>query len=136
MSTDTPEAREKSIYQLRREAIARAVEAWQDADDDQPAGPYTDADEFVDCLSDEGLQILPRAVAYGKWMVLVDGEPACYPGQDRQAGPVDAEQAAEMFLLEVSKAESVDRSREITVRPATDGELVSSAWEHITGGGV
>ncbi len=137
MSTDTPEAREPSVYQLRREAVARAIETWREEPDDgenphtTPGDPMEDAVALVDSLSDEGLQILPRAAVHGKWMVLVNGQPATFPGQTRQAGPVDAEQAAEMFLIEAAKEGGT--VEEITVRPATDAELVQSVWDHIGG---
>ncbi len=120
MSTETPEL-PKSIYQLRRQAVARAITAWEDGPEE--AGPFGDAAALEDHLLDEGLLILPRAAVHGKWMVLVDGQAAPFPGQDRLSGPVDAEQAAEMFLIEAAKA---DDPRSVTVRPASNAEMVSS----------
>lgn len=132
MSTETP----KSIYQVRREAVARAITAWQDGPDDE--GPFADADALESHLLDEGLLVLPRAAVSGKWMVMVGGQPAPYPGQDRLSGPVDAEQAAEMFLIEAAKAGDL---RTVTIRPATDAEMVASVlgvtsgvWDTANGG--
>ncbi|TMS00124.1 hypothetical protein [Nonomuraea basaltis] len=137
MSTETPET--KNPYQLRREAVTRAVKAWQqqaeeadEAGDREPTASENAAD-LEDCLMDEGLVLLPRSTGHGKWIVTVDGQPAARPGKDRPAGPVDAEEAAEMFLTRT--AADYYNEYQVTIRPASPDELVASVWDHITGGG-
>jgi hypothetical protein len=130
MSTETPEAQPKSIYQIRIQQLAAAISAWQeqaqeDGEGDTIIHPIADASALEDCLLDKGLLILPRAAVHGKWRVLVDGDAATYPGQDRPAGPVDAELAAEMFLIEAAKDNATEQ--QIVVRPASDVEMVTSA---------
>jgi len=141
MSTETPE-QAPSYHQVRLEKIVEALRIWQEQPDDgenphtTPSDPYADAAALEDILREQGLQIMPTASGTGDalYRVLVDGQPAPYVGQSRPAGPVDANDAAEMFLAEVSKAESVDRTRQITIRPATDADMVAALWGGITGG--
>lgn len=123
MSTETPET--KNPYQVRREAINRAIKAWQEHGDG-------DAMTFEDALMDEKFVVLPRSTGHGKWIVTVDGQPAARPGKDRPAGPVDAEEAAEMFLTLTGS--DYYNECQVTVRPASSDELVASVWDHITGG--
>ncbi len=87
--------------------------------------------DFGDLLENEDLIVMPRSVGHGKWLVLVAGEPVAMTGSDgKTSGPMDAEEAAEAFLL-------ASRSNEdVVIRPATDAELVSSVWGHIVGGGA
>ena len=70
MSTETPET--TNPYQLHREAVARAVEAWQrqaaeadEAGDREPTA-LEDADDLEECLLDEGLTLMPRSTGHGK----------------------------------------------------------------------
>jgi hypothetical protein len=138
MSNDTPETREKNFYQQQRQKLAAAVTAWQEEPDDaenassQSPSPLANAAALEDCLHDQGLQIMPRACGYGKYLVLVDGRPALYPGQNRPTGPLDADEAAEVFLVESAKSDAVER--QIVIRSATDLEMVASVFDHITGG--
>jgi hypothetical protein len=126
MSIETPDTREKSPYQLRREAVARALKAWQEQDPDgADDGPLGQAADLEDCLLDEDLTLMPRSTGYGKWRVLVDGKPAPYPGQDLLTGPIGAEEVAEVFLTQTAADEYGER--QIVVRPATETEMVTSA---------
>lgn len=128
MSTETPET--KNPYQARREAVARAIKAWQEQDGDGPDdaredGPLGQAADLEDCLLDEDLIVLPRSTGHGTWRVLVDGQPAPYPGQDLLTGPLGAEEVAEVFLTQTAADEYAER--QIVVRPATETEMVTSA---------
>ncbi|WP_326646604.1 hypothetical protein OG884_18405 [Streptosporangium sp. NBC_01755] len=140
MSIETSPEQGVNYHTAKLEKIVAALRVWQEEPDDAenahtaPADPYADADALEDILREHGLQILPTVSGDALYRVLVDGHPAPYVGQARPAGPVDANDAAEMFLAEASKAESVDRTRAITVHPATDNELTSSLWNDITGG--
>jgi hypothetical protein len=142
MSADTTTETALNYHQAKLQKIVEALRIWQERPDDGenphtgPVDPYADADALEDILREQGLQILPTASGPGDalYRVLVDGHPAPYVGQTRPAGPVDANDAAEMFLAEASKAESVDRTRQITIRPATDADMVASLWNGITGG--
>ncbi|GGK62066.1 hypothetical protein Sme01_03990 [Sphaerisporangium melleum] len=132
MSTETPE-RPKSAYQLRGEAIARALGVWQDSPDDGEnphttgSDPLAGAAALEDCLREEGLQILPAGPSGGRWRVLAGGKPVPYAGQSRPSGPVDADTAAELFLLAARDADQGDGGTPIVVRPATDREQVQHA---------
>ncbi|GAA3417693.1 hypothetical protein [Streptosporangium vulgare] len=131
MTTETP-AQAVNYHMAKLDKIVEALRVWQEQPDDEtpntaPADPYANADALEDILLEHGLQILPTASGEAVYRVLVDGQPAPYVGQTRPAGPVDANDAAEMFLAEASKAESVDRTRQITIRPATDDEMVRHA---------
>jgi hypothetical protein len=135
MSTETPET--KNPWQARREAVDRAVKAWQTQE--VPSGPAPGGGRYVDatledCLNDEGLIVLPRSTGHGKWIVEVDGKPAPLVGSDRLSGPVDAEEAADLFLT-VTSADYYN-AKNVTIRPATDDELVGSLYRHIIGGGA
>lgn len=122
MSTETPET--KNPYQLRREAIDRAIKAWQD--DDEPTDqPFAVVSALEDRLLDEGLFLLPRSTGHGQWRVLVDGEPAPFPGLDGPSHPMGAEEAAEAFLA--ATGGDYYNERQIVIRPATDREMVTSA---------
>ncbi|MEU7831311.1 hypothetical protein [Nonomuraea sp. NPDC049129] len=122
MSTETPE---KTPYQLRREAVARAIEAWQELLGSESGHEPEDAGDLEDCLMDAGLILQPRSTGHGKWRVLVDGKPAPYPGQDLLTGPIGAEEVAEVFLTQTAADEYGER--QIVVRPATETEMVTSA---------
>ncbi|MEV8639333.1 hypothetical protein AB0395_47540 [Streptosporangium sp. NPDC051023] len=122
MSTETSE-KAPNYHQARREKIAAAITAWQRADDGQPSGPYTDADALEDILREHGLQIVPTAAGYGRYRVLIDDQAAPHIGSTRPAGPVDADQAVEIFLIAALGAEA-DGEHTVTIRPATDAELV------------
>ncbi|WP_326643019.1 hypothetical protein OG884_06140 [Streptosporangium sp. NBC_01755] len=132
MSTDTPAQTPQAptYWQAKLEMIRRAIQAWQNSDDES-SDESSDASTLEDALLDHGLQLLPRAITSGCWLVLIDGQPAPTPG-GRPAGPVDAEEAAEIFLLAAAQAEAEGRTREIVMRPATDSELV----RHAIGGGL
>ncbi len=119
----------KNPYQIRRERMAAAIKRWQESESESDH-PLSDAGALEDLLLDEDLLVLPRAVGYGKFRVLVDGEPAPYVNSDRPSGPVDAEQAAEMFLIESAKDEDAERA--IVVRPATDVEMSSGLFGDTT----
>lgn len=134
MSTET--SKPKSPYQLRREAIDRAITAWQTQE--VPAEPEPGGGRYVpltleDCLNDEGLCVLPRPTGHGKWVVEVDGEraPIC-PGSGRPAGLLDAEEAAELFLT--LAAADWDAERQPTIRPATELEFKTALANHLFGG--
>lgn len=123
MSTETPET--TNPYQLRRKAIARAIKVWQDGDGTIDGCEIDDATALEDCLLDEGLTLMPRSTGHGKWRVLVDGQPAPYPGQDAPSHPMGAEEAAEAFLT--ATAADYYGQKQIVIRPASDQEMVASA---------
>lgn len=126
MSTET--TKPKNPYQLRAEAIDRAVKAWQTQEiPSEPApggGRYVPA-TLEDCLNDEGLCVLPRSTGHGKWRVLVDGKPAPYVGQDAPSHPMGAEEAAELFLAQT--AGDYYNQKAIVVRPASGAEMTAAA---------
>ncbi len=115
----------KNVWRARREALAAAIKAWQESESDS-SHPLSDATALEDANLDQGLLLLPRSTGHGQWRVLVDGKPANFVGQDRPAGPVDAEQAADMFLT-LTAADDYGK-HQITVRPATDDEMVGSLF--------
>lgn len=119
MNIETPE-RPRNYYQRQRDKLVSAVTRWQMDTTGEATISGRDVARLEDFLNEEDLQILPQVAESGNWRVLVDGEPAPYPGQDRPAGPVDADVAAEMFLLQAAKGET----REVTVRPATNDAMV------------
>ncbi|MER7131202.1 hypothetical protein [Streptosporangium saharense] len=120
MSTETSE---KTYYQAKRERLAAALTKWQQTDTGEPAHQY--ADDLEDILLEYGLQILPTAATNARYRVLIDGQVAPYIGQTRPAGPVDANDAAEMFLVAALGAEEADGDHQVAIRPATDAELVT-----------
>lgn len=137
MSTETPET--KNPYQARREAVARAVQAWQrqaeEADEagDREATATENASDLEDCLMDEGLILLPRSTGHGKWVVEVGGERApILPGSDRPSGLLDAEEAADLFLTLSAADEYAERQP--TIRPATEMEFKLALANHLFGG--
>ncbi|MFI7125928.1 hypothetical protein ACIBQ1_09555 [Nonomuraea sp. NPDC050153] len=123
MSTETPET--KNPYQARREAICRAIEAWQQEDGSDSGHELVDADALDACLNDVGLFLLPRSTGHGAWRVLVDGQPAPYPGQEGPSHPMGAEEAVEAFLT--ATGGDYYNEKQIGIRPATDREMVTSA---------
>ncbi|HEY9373180.1 hypothetical protein [Streptomyces sp.] len=134
MSIETPDTREKSPYQLRREAVARALKAWQEQDPDgADDGPPGQAADLEDCLLDEDLTLMPRSTGHGQWVVEVDGERApIAPGSDRRSGLLDAEEAVELFLT-LSAADEYGQ-RQPTIRPATEMEHKLALANHLFGG--
>ncbi|WP_433520077.1 hypothetical protein ACQP2T_63795 (plasmid) [Nonomuraea sp. CA-143628] len=126
MSTETPET--KNPYQARAEAVDRAHKAFHEqVVPSEPApggGRYVPAD-LEDCLLDEGLILAPRSTGHGKWRVLVDGQPAPYPGQEGPSHPMGAEEAVEAFLT--ATGGDYYNQREIVIRPASSAEMVGSA---------
>ncbi|MFB4280801.1 hypothetical protein ACBJ59_36315 [Nonomuraea sp. MTCD27] len=138
MSTETPETTQKSPYTLRREAVARAIKAWQEQDVDGPDdaredGPLGQAADLEDCLLDEGLILMPRSTGHGKWVVEVDGQRApIAPGSDRPVGLLDAEDAADLFLTLSAADEYAERQP--TIRPATEMEFKLAVASHLFGG--
>jgi hypothetical protein len=138
MSIETPDIREKSPYQLRREAVARALKAWQEQDVDGPDdaredGPLGQAADLEDCLLDEDLILLPRSTGHGKWVVEVDGERApILPGSPNVTGLLDAEEAADLFLTTTGADEY--GMKKVTVRPATEWEHKLALQKHLFGG--
>lgn len=112
-------------YQRQHQRIVAAVQAWiEDPPPEQDAGSR--AQWLVDCLDDEGLQILPRCPSTSRWRVVVDGDPAPSPfNADRPSGPLDADETAAAFLTAATDADDAAQPREITIRPATDRELVA-----------
>jgi hypothetical protein len=134
MSIETPDTREKSPYQLRREAVARALKAWQEQDPDgADDGPLGQAADLEDCLLDEDLTLMPRSTGHGKWVVEVDGERApILPGSSNATGLLDAEEAADLFLTITGADEYA--MKKVTVRPATEWEHKLALQAHITGG--
>lgn len=86
-------------------------------------GNPDEATRLMDALDDQGLLILPRSLDAGRWRVLADGKPVPHVGSrtGQPAGPMDAEEAAEAFLI------AADKNVNVTVRPATDDEMVISA---------
>lgn len=119
------EPTEKSVYQIRREKLAAAIQAWQESESES-GNPLSDAGALEEELRDVGLILLPASDGRGEYRVLVDGKPANYVGQDAPAGPVDAEQAADIFLTESAKDEYAERQP--TIRPATDDEMVAGLF--------
>ena len=123
MTEITPET--KNPFQTRREAVARAIKAWQEQDGSDTGHEVVDASALEDCLLDEDVILLPRATGHGMWRVLVDGQPAPYPGQDGPSHPMGAEEAAEAFLT--ATGGDYYNERQILIRPATEREMVTSA---------
>jgi hypothetical protein len=134
MSIETPDAREKSPYQLRREAVARALKAWQEQDSDgTDDGPLGQAADLEDCLMDEDLTLMPRSTGHGKWVVEVDGERApILPGSSNATGLLDAEEAADLFLT-ITGADEYGMKK-VTIRPATEWEHKLALQKHLFGG--
>lgn len=133
MSTETPET--KNPYRLRREAIDRAVKAWQEQDDEELARQGCVPNEIDDCLMDEGLILMPRSTGYGKWVVEVDGQRTpIAPGSTNATGLLDAEDAAEVFLTVTAADEH--GMKKVTVRPATEWEHKAALAAHLFGGGA
>lgn len=124
MSTD---ARPKNVFQIRRDKIAEAIRRWREAEGGRPISLLADVDALVDFLDEQGLQILPTSASHSRFRVLVDGRPAPYPGQEREAGPLRADEAAEVFLIAALGAEETGVECDIVVRPATHAELVQGA---------
>ena len=126
MSTETPET--TNPYKARAQAVDRAHKAFHEqVVPSEPApggGRYVPA-TLEDCLNDEGVVLLPRSTGHGKWRVLVDGQPAPYPGQDTPSHPMGAEEAAEAFLT--ATAGDYYGQKQIVIRPASDAEMVASA---------
>ncbi|MEO3856120.1 hypothetical protein [Acrocarpospora sp. B8E8] len=115
--------REKSYWAQKAGRVKAALNAYLDGKPEK--GPVTHSViDLEDCLLDEGLLVLPRATGHGKYRVLADGKPVPLVGRDvGESGPMDAEEAAEAFLLAAAK----DDGAAIMVRPATNDELVISA---------
>jgi hypothetical protein len=120
--SETPE-RPKNVWQARREALAAAIKAWQECESDG-SGPLSDADSLADELREAGLILLPESSGYGQYIVSIDGEPAPFPDGRLPAGPVTGEMAADMFLT-LGAADDYGK-RQISIRPATDAEMVGS----------
>lgn len=119
-STETPEVK-TSYWSEKRDKVAAALKA-------APGLVYegmtaSEAERIEDALCDQGLLLMPRSLDAGRYRVLVDGKPVPHVGSrtGQPAGPMDAEEAAEAFLLAASKSEG------ITVRPATHEETLVSA---------
>ena len=131
MSTETPE---KTPYQLRREAVARAIKAWQEQDPDgTDDGPLGQAADLEDCLLDEGLTLMPRSTGHGWWVVEVDGKHApIAPGSANATGLLDAEEAAEVFLTVTAADEH--GMKKVTIRKATEWEHKLALQAHLRGG--
>lgn len=133
MSVETPDTREKSPYQLRREAVARAIKAWQESDGSESGHELDDATALEDCLNDEGLALMPRSTGHGWWVVEVDGERApILPGSSNATGLLDAEEAADLFLTATSADENC--MKKVTIRPATEWEHKLALQKHLFGG--
>lgn len=138
MTETTPETREKNPYQLRREAVARAIKAWQEQE--VPAEPAPGGGRYVpntleDCLMDERLILLPRSTGHGWWVVEVDGQRApILPGSPNVTGLLDAEEAADLFLTITSANEH--GMKRVTVRPATEMEHKLALLAHLAGGAL
>lgn len=126
-SVTTEQAKPLTPYQQRHRQVTSAVKAWmEDPDRVQDADAAAEAQALVGFLDEEGLQILPRATTYADWRVIVDGQPAPSnhaPG--KPSGPMDADEAAEAFLLAAQRAEQANTDTNIVVRPASDVELVA-----------
>lgn len=116
------------------EKITAALAAWQAADESQLSGPHADADALEGAFTEHGLQILPTVSRGALYRVLVDGQPAPYVGQRRPAGPVDANDAVEIFLAAVAAADEAGGNHEVTIRPATDAEQVADFAAGVLGG--
>lgn len=118
----------KSYWQTKRRKIANAVAAFLADASHEDNRPFVKADALVDHLGDAGLQIVPSAAqVYGKWRVLVDGQAANWPGKDGPGFPLDADETAEVLLLALIEAEEDRVDRVVTVRPASNEELVRTA---------
>ncbi|GAA2861126.1 hypothetical protein [Nonomuraea rubra] len=126
MSTNTPET--TNPYKARAQAVDRAHKAFHEQvvpSEPAPGGGRYVPSTLEDCLNDEGVILLPRSTGHGKWRVLVDGQPAPYPGQTGPSHPMGAEEAAEAFLTATSG--DYYGQRQIVIRPASDAEMVASA---------
>ncbi|MFB4265381.1 hypothetical protein [Nonomuraea sp. GTA35] len=136
MSTETPEKpTPTNPYQARREAIARAIKAWQNIEGSESGHDLDDATDLEDCFLDEGLTLMPRSTGHGKWVVEVDGKRApIAPGSDRPVGLLDAEEAADLFLTLSAADEYAEHPP--TIRPATEMEFKLAVANHVFGGGA
>lgn len=131
MSTETTETTQKSVYQLRREAVARAIKAWQDGEESDR--PFDDADTLMDQMENERLILLPRSTGHGWWVVEVDGQGApIAPGSANATGLLGAEEAAEVFLT-ITAADEYGMKK-VTIRPATEWEHKLALQKHLFGG--
>lgn len=125
MSTETTAGRQvRSYWALKRDKVAAAIDASGDTSGYEDRVP-SPAERLEDALEAQGLLLMPRATGYGEWRVLIDGQSAPWVGRERPSGPMDAEAAAEAFLLAAAADEGNQRS--IVVRPATDAEMVGNA---------
>lgn len=119
----------RTPYQERHRKIAAVVAEWQAQASNPGWDPADAVSSLVDLLYDRDLQILPRVNSYGRWRVTVDDAPAPSPhAPDRPSGPLDADEAVDAFLLAVYADEATEAAgphRQITIRPASDKELVA-----------
>jgi len=95
--------------------LNKAVRDWQDSIDAMDGDDA--ADVLTDCLINEGLQVVPAVPSDTQFRVLVDEQPA-------PTGVLDADEAVLHFLLAVRAAEETVEPVNVTVRPATDREMV------------
>jgi hypothetical protein len=132
MSTDTP-TQTVNYWQAKLEKIAEALRIWQEQPDDgenphtTPGDPYANANALEDILREQGLQILPTGPADARYRVLIDGQSAPYIGQTRPSGPMEADEAVEVFLVAALGADAAPGEHSVVIRPATDDEMVRHA---------
>ncbi|MFF3443583.1 hypothetical protein [Streptosporangium sp. NPDC002721] len=127
MSTDTPAQKPVNYHQEKRKKIAAAVTAWQHDEEALRAWLHGDADPLDDFLREQGLQILPTGPADARYRVLIDGQSAPYIGQTRPSGPMEADEAVEVFLVAALGADAAAGEHRVVIRPATDDEMVRHA---------
>jgi hypothetical protein len=139
VSIETSPEQTVNYHQVKLQKIVDAIRAWQEQPDDAEnipttpaADPYANADALVDILREQGLQILPTGPYDARYRVLIDGQAAPYIGQTRPSGPLDADEAVEIFLVAALGAEGAGEEHAVVIRPATDDELV----RHAIGGGL
>jgi hypothetical protein len=124
---DDTNTRPLTPYQQRHRQVTAAVKAWmEDPHREQDADAGKEAQALAGFLHEQGLQVLPRCPSYADYRVVVDGQPApSVHAPGRLSGPMDADEAAEAFLLAAADAEQANTDTVIVVRPASDTERVA-----------
>ncbi len=105
----------EEIWPVPVEKIEKALRDWQTA---EPDDDTTDADALVECLLDQGLQILPIVEDDTPYVVEVDGEPVSRPYLPSPHTPGDA---VGLWIAALAEQDSP-----VVLRPATDDEIAES----------